>query len=126
MKKYIAILLTLITISCHDNDVKYSVDPQLEPYVDIFIAEAQERGVTIPKNNLIAELTDYKAQAIVNATRDMDQKILYVHKGIFDYATSTGRTIEYDIFNGLGELFIPNKVVMTQYEREAFFNDLLK
>lgn len=134
MKKYIIVfnlfLLSnlFITSSCSDDDVRYSVAPELETYVNTFISEAQERGVTIPKNNLIAELTDFKAQSVANTTTDGDQRYLYVHKGLFDYGTSSGNTalIEYSIFNELGGIFIKNKVIMSQYDREAFFNQLIK
>lgn len=134
MKKHIVVFYLFLisnlflTSSCSEDDVRYSVSPELETYVNTFIAEAQERGVTIPKNNLIAELTDFKAQSVANATTDGDQRYLYVHKGLFDYGTATGNTtlVEYSIFNELGGIFVKNKVVMPQYEREEFFNQLIK
>jgi hypothetical protein len=120
--------LVVVLVSCHDDDTQYVVDTQLETYVNTFISEAQERGVVIHKNNLIAELTDHKAQSVANATTDGDQKYLYVHKGLYDYSVSSGYTalVEYNIFNALGEIFVHNKVVMAQYEREEFFNQLIK
>lgn len=130
MKNKSLLFLALIAVltSCHDDDTQYAVAPELETYVNTFISEAQERGVTIPKNNLIAELTDFKAQAVANTATDGDQKYLYVHKGLFDYSVSSGQTslIEYNIFNALGEIFVSNKVTVAQYEREAFFNELIK
>lgn len=128
MKKYLLVFNLFLILSCSEDDVRYSVDPALETYVNTFISEAQERGVTIPKDNLIAELTDFKSQAVANATTDGDQKYLYVHKGLFDHGTATGYTalVEYNIFNALGEIFVNKKAVVIQYEREAFFDQLLK
>jgi hypothetical protein len=127
-----SLLIAALLLACfacsEDDDTQYVVAPELETYVNTFISEAQERGVTIPKNNLIAELTDFKAQSVANASTDGDQRYLYVHKGLFDYGTASGNTtlVEYSMFNALGEIFVHNKVVMAQYEREEFFNQLIK
>jgi hypothetical protein len=127
-----SLLIAALLLACfacsEDDDTQYVVAPELETYVNTFISEAQERGVTIPKNNLIAELTDFKAQSVANASTDGDQRYLYVHKGLFDYGTASGNTtlVEYSMFNALGEIFVHNKVVMSQYEREEFFNQLIK
>lgn len=127
-KSLLFVALAVVLASCHDDDTQYSVAPELDTYVNTFISEAQERGVTIPKNNLIAELTDFKAQSVANTATDGNQRYLYVHKGLFDYGAASGKTalIEYSIFNALGGLIIKNSVNMVQYEREAFFNQLIK
>lgn len=135
MKKYLLVFNLFLILSCSEDDVRYSVDPALDAYVNTFISEAQERGVTIPKNNLIAELTDFKAQSIANGSIDGDQKFLYVHKGLFEYGTSSGKTalIEYSIFDALGGLFVSNSVnlgdltkIESTYSREAYFDELIK
>lgn len=123
-----ASMIVMAFASCSDDETQYSIAPELEVYVSTFIAEAQERGVTITQNNLIAEITSYKAQSIANGALDGDQKYLYVNEGIFKFSTTTGNTnlLEYSIFNELGGLFIHNRVNVDQYERESFFNELIK
>lgn len=129
---FAAVLLAFVSCS-EDDDTQYVVSPELETYVNTFISEAQERGVTIPQNNLIARLTTFEAQAVANGTWKGDQKYLFVHEGIFKYSTETGKTkmVEVCIFNALGELFVKNNVptdlmtVETNYDREVFFNQLM-
>jgi len=124
MKKYIFAALLLVAFACEENETSYSVAPELENYVTTFIAEAAERGVTIPTNNLIAETTT-KAQAVANAHVIHGQNYIYASPAILN----PSRAMEVRIFNELGSLFVKNKVViidLNTYEREAFFDELIK
>lgn len=123
MKNLISILvLSALFLSCSDDDTSYSVAPELEGYVNTFIAEASERGVTVPQN-LIAEIS-HKAQAIANASIDKNQNYLYVTPALPVNSIS----VELNVYNALGELFVKNRVVIdyATYEQEAFFDDLIK
>src|ERR1043165_7575563 len=91
-----SLLIAAMMLACfacsEDDDTQYAVSPELETYVNTFISEAQERGVTIPQNNLIARLTTFEAQSIANASKDGDQNYVFVHEGIFKHSTQTGKT----------------------------------
>lgn len=134
-KSLLIAAMMLTCFACHDDDTQYTVSPELETYVNTFISEAQERGVTIPQNNLIARLTTFEAQSIANSTIKGDQKYLFVHEGLFKYSHEVGKTkgMEYCIFMELSALFVHrNNIAMdlmtieSTYEREAFFNELMK
>jgi hypothetical protein len=123
MKKIIYTLLLAVSFfACSDDDTSYSIAPELEAYVNTFIAEAGERGVTVPQN-LIAEVS-HKAQSIANASIEGNQNYLYVTNTI----PTTAISVELNVYNALGELFVKNRVVIdyATYEKEAFFDDLIK
>lgn len=120
MKKIILSLIALIAFSCSENETTYSVDSDLEIYVNTFIDEANERGVTITKNNLIVKFGE--TQSVTNLSIKDGQNYLYVSSNI-----GHGSVLEYNIFNSLGELYVKNKVVISdpsQYSRESYFNEL--
>lgn len=75
MKKCLLILVIFSACS-EDVEMVYSVDPNLQPYVDTFYSEASERGVVIEKN-LVAEI-DVNIQSISTGDRSMDQNIVRV------------------------------------------------
>src|SRR5690349_6756173 len=82
MKKSILFFALFATIlACkEENEIRYSVTPELAPYVETFYAETAERGVTIPKN-LVAELKS--AQGITSGQTIEGQNYLYFNPVIF-------------------------------------------
>jgi len=137
MKKLLFAWVFLLGIdSCTDHEPVYRVDDSLQTYVDLFYAEAQERGVEIPRN-LIADHSGHRVQGVTYSETRNGQNYLYVTDNIID-----GRILEYSINQSLGGLFAYKKVVFdslnqcagmqyvecvpTTYEREAFFSVLFQ
>jgi hypothetical protein len=119
MKKYI-LILSIFAFACSEEETTYSVDPALQTYIDTFVAESAERGVTIPKENLIVQFGP--SQSVASVAFRGEQRYLYVSQAITDPAR------EYSIFNALGEIYVQNKVVVNAatYNRESFFDELIK
>lgn len=58
MKRLLTFGLLTLILSCEQDNPKpttYWIDDELLPYLDIFLAEASSRGLTITKENLIME-----------------------------------------------------------------------
>jgi hypothetical protein len=112
MKK-ITLILTLISVvamSCEENEVSYYVAPELAPYVDAFYSEASARNVTIPKN-LIADLST-TVQAYTKEGTDKGQNTLYYNSLIFQGQKDAGleAEIEKTTFMAMGRLFMKKNV----------------
>jgi hypothetical protein len=128
MKHYILIAFILLSLGAcqEENEILYSVDLALAPYVDTFYSEAAERGTTIPKN-LIAE---FKAvQAITKGDKRNGQNYLYVDPAIFRGFNETQR--EAQIVYRLANIFLhkpePGLVGLTEsYDREQAFNSFFE
>ena len=57
MKALKLLVLLLAASACTEEDkTVYHVDPELQPYVDSFYAEAEKHGKSFPKENLIVVL----------------------------------------------------------------------
>ena len=127
MKRYILPILILAALgACQDeNEVRYSVDPQLQPYVDTFYNEAAERGVVIPKN-LVAELNEV-VQGISTAEIDNGQYYLHFNATMFDGFKAAGveSQIEANIYGKLAEVF-RKKSFMTKVatDKESYFDEV--
>lgn len=133
--KFLLFAATMLAcFACSDDDAtQYVVAPELEAYVNTFISEAQERGVTIPQNNLIARLTTFEAQSLVNTTKKGDQNYLFVSEATFYNSAHPSKFMEYLIFTELGGLFLHKSgkamdllTVESTYNREAYFNELMQ
>lgn len=81
MKKYLILFLAALGACQEENEIVYSVDPALAPYVETFYAEVAERGEVIPKN-LIAEFSQ-NIQGITKGDRMHGQNYLYVNEVMF-------------------------------------------
>lgn len=90
MKKYLLIILVALGACQEENEMTYSVDPALVPYVDAFYAENEG----LPKN-LIAELDDFKTQAISKSETIHGQHYLYFSETLFNSFKDAG--MEADI-----------------------------
>jgi hypothetical protein len=107
MKKLALIILTAISlIACSkDDDIQYSVNSDLAPYVDEFYSLAAAKGKTIPKN-LVADLK--AAQAETNWDRKDGQNYFYYDKTLFTYQSTNGKEdlISKMVIAGLGKVFL--------------------
>lgn len=117
-------------MACSEHETTYSVDSSLEPYVTTFYQAGAARGVTVSRN-LVAELTDFKAQASVDIKVYDDQNYLYANKTLFNYRTANGFTsvIEAEIYTKLAGLFMKRNVTATAVDdsnREALFDEIFK
>lgn len=140
MKNYLFCLLVLVATACNeDNEIVYSVDPELQPYVNTFYTEAAERNVVIPKN-LIAEIKAVQSAAQVDT--QYGQNYLYFDPINLDYYVQNAgeRFIEAHIYNRLGGLFL-KRSPSTEYsfmnpevryggynpdDKEALFDELFQ
>jgi hypothetical protein len=52
------IIITLLLIACSEDPTVYYIEPDLLEYVNTFYSEANKRGITLPKDNLILEWAD--------------------------------------------------------------------
>jgi hypothetical protein len=124
MKTYLmTAILALSLLACNETeDLSYRIDPALESYVNTFISEASERGLTVPTNNLIVEISP-NSQTIARAIKIDGQNYVYVSPSIMNPSMS----MEYSVFNALGSIFAKNQVIVnpSTYDREAFFDDLI-
>lgn len=91
MKTLIATLVSfLFLVSCtEENEAVYSVDPSLAPYVDTFYSN----NPGVPRN-LIAELNDFKTQAISKGETTQGQNYLYFSETLFNSFTASGMQSE--------------------------------
>jgi hypothetical protein len=130
MKKLVLLCVLTAFMACSEHETTYSVDSSLEPYVTQFYQAGAARGVTVSRN-LVAELTDFKAQASVDIKVYEDQNYLYANKTLFNYRAANGYTsiIEAEIYKKLAGLFMKRNVEMTAVNdsnREAYFDQIFK
>jgi hypothetical protein len=140
MKNYILPLLILAALgACQDeNEIQYSINPELQPYVDIFYSEAAARGAEIPKN-LVADFKQ-EIQGITKGDKIQGQNYLYVRPELFAGFNENQREA-YTIYS-LAKLFLeisqpcidvdynnpatPCETEINNYEREATFNSFFE
>lgn len=124
MKNYILPIVLFCTVmSCEEeNSTRYSIDPQLAQYVDVFYGEASERGVTIPRN-LVAELSAHGVQGISKSEVSHDQYYLYFNETMFTNFKAAGleSQIEANVFVRLTEVFMKRNIPY-QPSKEAYFD----
>jgi hypothetical protein len=125
MKKIIQISIVTVVVtlflSCSENDdPKFSVSPELSPFVESFYAEAQSRNVSIPKN-LVAELKS--TQAITDYNRTEGQNYLYFSTGIYEHRINNGMEpeIEKDVYIALSKLLLKRNISWAN--KEQFLNE---
>lgn len=127
MKRCILPVLILAALgACQDeNEIQYSVNPELQPYVDVFYSEAAARGAVIPKN-LVADFKQ-EIQGITKGDKIQGQNYLYVRPELFTGFTDGER--EAQIVYRMANIFLltpePGLDALTSpYDREATFNAL--
>lgn len=141
MKKLMLVFITVLCVSCSDdNEATYSVQPELSTYVDSFFAEAELRGKNLPQNNLIASLNS-GCQAITEISKDGEQWVLKFDKEMFEaMAGNPNNKVESMIFHELGRIVLkreltPGASIMNGYvkvngysnaERAALLDELFK
>lgn len=106
MKNLIYLVIPIL-IACSDDEPVYTVTPELSDYVNSFYTEAQNRGMELPKENLIIELkSDCQAITQINTT---DQQVLSFDKEAFVAMTAQGNPnniIESYLFHELGRVVL--------------------
>ena len=140
MKKYIFSLLIASLVACEDNsDPIFQVESELRPYVDVFYAEAAERGVTIERN-LVARLADYEVQGIAKTDKRGGQRHLLVDRAVFNSMKAAGaeHEIEALVVYQLAGSFLGRPLqeivdleniergIFPEYDRESTFDALLQ
>jgi hypothetical protein len=110
--KYSILILTAASFffSCsEDNNVQFTITPELTSYVDAFYSEASLRNVNPPKNNLIAQIG--QCQAITDLSKDDEQWILTFDKEHFENYSSA--KIEAIVFHELGKIILGREIIKT-------------
>lgn len=112
MKKLIVI--SLIALSCsEDESITYNVAPELAAYVDSFFSEAQDRGVNLNRENLIASL-DSNCQSMAESGYNKDQRYFKFDKEIFETMVAQGNPnnkIESFLFHELGRIVLKRELL---------------
>jgi ribosomal protein L17 len=71
MKHYIILAVVALSLmSCDEDEITYTSDVELQPYIEKFFTEAEEHGVTLEKN-LVARLG--YIQGVANYLSDGDK-----------------------------------------------------
>jgi hypothetical protein len=105
--KYLILLLAL-SFGCSDHETQFIVAADDEPYVTSFFTEAEARGKTLPKSNLLVSLNS-DCQAITQIKRDDDQWILEMDGEVFNTMVAQGNPnnlIESYLFHELGRIVL--------------------
>jgi hypothetical protein len=106
MKKYLLVIVALVAFSCsEDKETVYRVDESLSPYVDAFISAAADRGVSVERTNLIAEVKPGN-QSMISIQMDGDQRILYFDSEIMANTGGYNAYTERAIFHDLARLLL--------------------
>lgn len=126
--KHIILIPILFLMSC-DRETEYSVTPELQPYIDSFYREAESRGVTVQRTNLIVRLADLskekgniKGRTIRDYGTFSDHQItIYIDQGYYDACTTKGyqHCLESVVFHECGHAFFGRKHI----EGESIMNN---
>ena len=111
--KYLIIILLLTSCNLGMDDYTYSVQPELLPYVETFYKEAEQRGVTILKENLTVVIRPVSSSGL--AVHDANgNRIVYINPDSF-YANSDilENQREYLIFHELAHALLNRRHVKT-------------
>lgn len=108
--KYIT-FLSLILFSCESYD--YRVQTELQPYVNKFYEEAQKRGITLQRDNLIMTISEDTKGALgltkfaSNGSSVTSQ--IYVNINATFFNTKSEQCVESVVFHELGHALLLRK-----------------
>lgn len=98
--------LSIIGTSCSDEEPRYNVQSDISVYVDSFFTEAETRGLTLKKDNLIVTVVS-ECQAITVTEKKGDQWYLKFDKENFEsMAGHPSNLIEAMLFHELGKIVL--------------------
>lgn len=100
------ILFALCSCTDFDQTLSYQVDPKLAPFVDSFYAEAQKRGITLYKDNLIVRFTDNCPGCNGRSTVEGDQRVVVINRWSYDGYITDSAAIEFLVFHELGHALL--------------------
>jgi hypothetical protein len=114
MKNLIKITLLLSLLACEKTSAPlvYQADPAIEVYIDRFIEEAAIRGITIKKENLIAEFTSERTNEVcgqcLTATKNIDknQRKITISNGAICWSAAPTENREALVFHELGHCLL--------------------
>jgi Zn-dependent peptidase ImmA (M78 family) len=106
MRMLFILLLGFTSCTAIDQELRYQIDPRLEPHVNKFFEEAEARGMSIPKYNLIAE-EDFTIETVGVSRQVGDQRVIL----IFDWCIEnySHAELELVVFHELGHAILDRR-----------------
>lgn len=82
MKK--CLLLLVVLSSCQfDTEIEFSIDSRVADHVDRFFAEAEARGINIPRENLIVSVEEL--DPLGRSLKSGDQRVVLISADAYDF-----------------------------------------
>jgi hypothetical protein len=114
MKSYIKIGLILLLWACEKSSepLLYQVDPTIEVYINKFVEEAALRGITIKKENLIAEFTAERTNEVCGQCLtskkniEKNQRKITINNSSLCWGTAPNENKEALVFHELGHCLL--------------------
>jgi hypothetical protein len=108
----VAIFLKLLACEKNSEPLIYQTEPAIEVYIDRFVQEAALRGITIKKENLIAEFTSELATGVCGQCLTAKKKIeqnqrkIIISNGLFCWSGAPNENREALVFHELGHCLL--------------------